>query len=455
MQHRRLIYNTALLTLSSLLMSGIGMAFQVWLAARIGTAGIGLYQLTLSVSNLAATFAISGIRFATTRLVAEELGRDEPGGIRAAMHRCLAYAAFFGIAALLILYFLAEPLAYLAIRDARTVFSLQLAAFSMPCIALCSAMSGYFTACGRVWKPTLVHLLEQLSGVLLVAWALGRVGVGDIERSCAAVTFGRLAADMLSLLLMSLAYRFDRRHHFEAEPHTGQLTGRMLQLALPLAVSAYARSALSTLQHLLVPRGLRASGFSADRALSGYGVLQGMVLPVLLFPSCLLGSLAELIVPELTEAQMRGDRPAIHRLVQRLLRASLSYSISVSLFLFLCARPLAFYLYQSSQAGEFLRLLAPLVPVMYTDMTVDGCLKGLGEQLWSMGVNIAEALLGLLLVWQLLPRYALAGWIAILYITEGFNFVLSVFRLNAVLRGRRSSPGTATQRSPAQPRRTG
>ncbi len=454
MQHRRLIYNTALLTFSSLLMSGIGMAFQVWLAARIGTAGIGLYQLTLSVSNLAATFAISGIRFATTRLVAEELGREEPGGIRAAMRRCLAYAAFFGVAALLILYFLAEPLAYLAIRDARTVFSLQLAAFSMPCIALCSAMSGYFTACGRVWKPTLVHLLEQLSGVLLVACALNRVGVGDIERSCAAVTFGRLAADMLSLLLMALVYRLDRRHHFEETPNVGHLTERMLRLALPLAVSAYARSALSTLQHLLVPRGLRASGFSADRALSGYGVLQGMVLPVLYFPSCLLGSLAELIVPELTEAQMQGDRPAIRRLVRRLLRASLGYSLSVSLFLFLCAQPLAFYLYQSSQAGEFIRLLAPLVPVMYTDMTVDGCLKGLGEQLWSMGVNIAEALLGLLLVWQLLPRYALAGWIAILYITEGFNFILSVFRLRAVLTGRRSSPGTAAQRSATRPQRT-
>ena len=39
---RRLIVNTALLTGSSLLMSCIGMAFQVWLVGRIGEAGIGL-----------------------------------------------------------------------------------------------------------------------------------------------------------------------------------------------------------------------------------------------------------------------------------------------------------------------------------------------------------------------------------------------------------------------------
>ena len=68
---RKLIYNTALLTASSLLLNVIAMAFLVWLVGRIGAAGIGLYQLVLSVTNLCATFAISGVRFAATRLVAE------------------------------------------------------------------------------------------------------------------------------------------------------------------------------------------------------------------------------------------------------------------------------------------------------------------------------------------------------------------------------------------------
>ena len=63
-----------------------------------------------------------------------------------------------------------------------------------------------------------------------------------------------------------------------------KLTLRMLHIAVPLALSAYARSTLTTLQHLLVPRGLKAAGFSADRALSGYGTIQGMVLPVIFFP---------------------------------------------------------------------------------------------------------------------------------------------------------------------------
>ena len=103
---RRLIVNTALLTGSSLLMSCIGMAFQVWLVGRIGEAGIGLYQLVLSVSFLCATVAISGIRFAATRLISEELGRENPGGVRGAMLRCVAYALFFGLASGLVLWLL-------------------------------------------------------------------------------------------------------------------------------------------------------------------------------------------------------------------------------------------------------------------------------------------------------------------------------------------------------------
>ena len=41
-RRRRLIYNTALLTVSSLLMSCIGMAFQVWLVGRIGSVTVFL-----------------------------------------------------------------------------------------------------------------------------------------------------------------------------------------------------------------------------------------------------------------------------------------------------------------------------------------------------------------------------------------------------------------------------
>lgn len=434
MQRRLLLYNTLLLTASSLLMSGIGMAFQVWLVARIGSAGIGLYQLTLSVSNLSATFAISGIRFASTRLIAEELGGGDPGGIGGAMGRCLAYAVFFGAAAGIILWSLAAPLGALWIRDVRAVLSLRLASFSMPCISLCASLSGYFTACGRVWKAALAHFLEQLAGILLTVLFLSRVPVGDFEKSCAAVTAGRLGADALSLLFLFLLYLDDRRRYYGGKASGSGLTVRMLKIAVPLALSAYARSTLNTLQHLLVPRGLRSAGYSADGALSGYGTVQGMALPILLFPSCILSATAELIVPELTAAQVQQDSRAIRQTIRELLWYCLLYSLAVAAFLFFFAEMLGQVIYKKADVGYYIRFLAPLVPIMYLDMVVDGCLKGLGQQVWSMGINILESLLGLLLIGTLLPRYALTAYLAILYFTEALNCAFSSGRLLFCLR---------------------
>lgn len=429
---KRLIMNTALLTGSSLAMSAISMAFQVWLAARIGSAGIGLYQLVLSVAFLCTTFAVSGIRFAATRLVSEELGHERSWSVAAAMRRCFAYSLFFGLSALTVLWSFAEPIGFLWIGDARTVRSLKLIAFSMPFMSLSSVMSGYFTACGRVWKPTVVHLGEQPITIGFVAFFLTYSPAGDIEKNCAAVMLGNVCGDAISFVCMLLFYLTDRHSVRDYSAQKLKLTSRMLKVALPLAVSAYARSALSTLEHLLVPRGLKAAGFSANRALSGYGVIQGMVLPILSFPACILMALAELIIPELTEAQVRGNEGDISKTVSSLIKKGLGYSSAVALVLFIFADKLGVRIYSSPEAGDYLRLLAPLIPIMYTDMVADGCLKGLGQQLWCMGINLLDALLGVLLVWQVLPVFALKGYICIIYFNECLNFALSIMRLGKV-----------------------
>ena len=239
---------------------------------------------------------------------------------------------------------------------------------------------------------------------------------------------------MLSLALMLAFYLGDRRKYGSRTGENIRLTGRMLSVALPLAVSAYARSALSTLEHLLVPRGFRKSGLSADAALAGYGVIQGMAMPVLSFPSCLLSSLAENVIPELTGAQVRGEREKIRREVRSLLTMSLLFAIAVAFALFVTSDFIGSALFASSEAGKYIRLLAPLIPAMYVDMVVDGCLKGLGQQVWSMGINILDAGLGVLLVYTLLPIGALDAYIGIIYFNELLNLALSAARLRRAVK---------------------
>ena len=155
----RFIYNTALLTAWELLLRCVGCAFQVWLAGRIGSAGIGLFQLMGTVAGLAVTFSLSGIAFGTIRLVSEQLGKHSTRGAYHAVGCCMVYALCFGCAGALLLYRFAEPIGFLWIGDARTVLPVRILAWEMPCMALSAVFTGYFTAQGQVGRTTAVGVL--------------------------------------------------------------------------------------------------------------------------------------------------------------------------------------------------------------------------------------------------------------------------------------------------------
>ena len=423
---RKIAKDTACLTAAALGMRCVGLAYQAWLARRIGAAGLGLWQLILSVNVLAATLAVSGIRFTATRLIAEERGGG--GRTAAAAAHCLLYALIFGCAACLLLFFGAERIGFLWVGDARTVRSLRILSFTLPMISLSSVVNGCFIAGGKASRSALTQFIEQLVNVGAVMLCLRGIRSEDLAESCAAVARGCLAADAVSLLLAFALFApmLPRRRPSHPPP---KLTGRMLRIALPLALSAYARTGLTTLEHLLVPRKLREGGMGAERALGAYGVITGMVFPLIGFPACLLSALAELSVPELTAAQVRGDTALIRLAVRRLLRAALFYSLAVALALFLAADALGVLIYRSAEVGRYLRILSPLIPVMYMDIVTDGCLKGLGQMLRSMAYNISEALLSVLFVLTVLPRRGLGGFLFLICFCELWNFTLSFSRL--------------------------
>ena len=150
-----------------------------------------------------------------------------------------------------------------------------------------------------------------------------------------------------------------------------------------------------------------------------------MALPVVLFPSCLLYALADLLVPELTTAQVSGRCGDIRRLVRTLLYRCLLFACGTAVLLLAFSGPLGRLIYHSDDAGRYIRLLAPLVPVMYLDTVTDGCLRGLGQQTRCMAINVLDATFGVVLVWALLPRFGLAGYLFVLYFNECVNFTLS------------------------------
>lgn len=433
--------NTVLLTGVSIALRSVGLVFHVYLSNRIGAGGMGLLYLIFSVSGFAATFAISGSRFAVTRLVSEKVGVGDWDGARRAVRAASVYAALFGLAGTAVLFFSAEFIGCRLVGDPRSVLALKVLSLSLPFLSVGAVLGGYFTAVCQPGKSAAAQTVEELTRIGTVLLCYPYLKSGDVEWSCALIIAGGVLGEITSFLFIWTLYLCDlHRRKKKTRVRSGSVVGRLVSIALPLAVTAYARTALSAIQNLLVPRGLRKSGIASEKALADYGTIQGMVFPVITFPSALFYALAELIVPELTDAQVQGRTADIEQIVNRILRLCVMFSAFITAVLFCFSNGFGITLYRDVSVGSYIRVLSLLMPVMYMDAVTDGMLRGLNQHLYSMKYNVIDSSISTVLVFLLVPLAAVRGYLFVLYFSEIFNFTLSIRRLAKVTRVRVSIP---------------
>lgn len=426
------IRNALVMSAAGIILRCVAVSFNVYLTEKLGAEGIGLYTLVMSVYGFGVTLATSGINLAATRLTAEAAGEGREGELGRAMRCCIGYSLFFGGLASVLLFLLAPFISTHWLEDGRTLPALRLLACSLLPVALTAALGGYFTGVRRVWKNASVQIASQGLRVFLTVNALQIFLPAGLEYACIGVVLGGTLAEFISFFLLWLGYVGDRRRHAPGPkelPPAAPIWRKLISIAVPVAVSTYARSFLLTLEHLLIPICLRKNGAGREASLAAYGTLHSMVMPILLFPSALLGAVSGLLIPEMAEYRADGRQAQIRRIAARCLRLTLIFSIGTAGIMSCHAYSLGTVIYQSPDAAEYIRLLAPLVPVMYLDGTVDAILKGLGEQVYSMNVNILDALLSVVLVLVLLPKRGVMGYVAVLYVCELFNGVCSLYRM--------------------------
>ncbi len=118
--------------------------------------------------------------------------------------------------------------------------------------------------------------------------------------------------------LMSLFYRREAARCLgsRAPRPPREASRRLWEILWPVEGGRVLSSALHTAENMLVPACLAvylAGSGGRSAALEQYGTLKGMALPLLNFPFGLLGSLAVLLMPEITQAHIEGQtRTAEH-----------------------------------------------------------------------------------------------------------------------------------------------
>lgn len=419
-----IFYSALLLTGVNLVLRLVGTGFQVYLSGQIGAAGIGLLQLVMSVSGLAMITGMAGIRTTTMYLAAEELGRQMPHRICRILSGCYCYSICFSGTVALVLYGLAPQIADLWIGDLRTVGALRLCAAFLPVSCLCGVMCGYFTGANRIGTLAAVEIAEQICSMSVTMALLAFRADKDPSGACLCVILGNCTGTCFTLGALVLLRILEN-------PQTGEpfpIGGRLLRTALPLGAADVLKAGISTVENLMVPKRL-AQNTTVANPLAAFGIVSGMVFPILMFPACILFGLAELLIPELARCNAAGSHGRIRYLVKRSLKVSMLYGLLFGGLMVLLAEPLCQKLYHSQEAGKFLKLYGILVPMLYCDALTDAMIKGLGQQTASVRYNILTSALDVMFLYLLLPKYGMTGYFASFFLTHFINFLLSLSRL--------------------------
>ncbi len=419
--------NAALLTGSDVVLRLAGLGLRIGLANALGGEGMGLYQLVLAVYGLFVTLATAGISVAATRLLTEELSRDAASarGMLRRLLAVLAMAAQAGLAGLAAKWWLG---------DVRAAGALRLSALGLPWMAVSAVLRGFFLARRRVGPNVASQLAEQTVRIGAVAAALYATPGRDAGERCTLVLGATALSEAVSCTLMALFCRGEARRCFGGKraQTPPEASRRLWDILWPVEGGRVLASALHTAENMLVPACLAvyltgAGGRAA--ALERYGVLKGMALPLLTFPFGLLGSLAVLLMPEITQAHVLGQTARLNALLDRMLRLTGFFS-ALAAALFWCWGPdAAGLLYGSAEAGFYLQVLAPVLPLLYLESMVDGAMKGVGEQKAAFRYSVWDAVLRLAGVAVLLPRYGMRGFLAVMLLSTLYTCAANTGRL--------------------------
>lgn len=419
-----IFYSALLLTVVNLLLRMVATSFQVFLSGRIGAAGIGLLQLVLSVGSLSMTLAMAGVRTATMYLCAEELGKNRPGSVQWVLSGCFLYSIICSSSICLGLQVLAPRIASNWIGHPETVSAIRLYGYFLPITCLCGVMIGYFTAANRIGTLAIVEIAEQglymiVTMALLIFWA-----GADSVSACRSVILGAGISSTMTLLVL-IALRVKQHMPSASRFPVGQ---RLLRCATPLALGDATKAGISTLENLMVPKRLGLYTAIGD-PLAAFGVVCGMVFPVLMFPAAIIFALAELIIPELARCNAAGSRLRVRYLVTKCLHVVLIFSCLCCGIEYLLAEELTNRLYNNQEAGIFLKYYALLIPMLYCDAITDAMTKGLGQQAACVRYNILTSAMDVAFLFVLLPRYGMMGYFVSFLVTHFLNFLLSLRRL--------------------------
>lgn len=430
-----IIKGAIILTLANIITRVLGFIYRIYMSNVIGAEGMGLYQLIMPIYMLVWSLSSSGFSTTISKLIAEENSKKEFGNMKRILKLCTFTSTSISIFLSVFIFLFSNYIAVNIFKDERILLSLNIMCISFPFMAYGSCIRGYFLGMQNTLVPAISQVLEQLARMISIYFLSSIFIPMGLSYACAAAVIGMCIGEIFSFLYVYLIFNTQNKKTAK-KPTISKLKcySIILSMAIPLTANRVIGSFLSTIENILIPQKLIEYGHSDLEAISIFGQLSGMSMPLLMFPSSLLTALAISIVPAISEAMAKKNLNMIKTTISKAFLFSSIIGLGATGVFITFPYELGITIYSQNNIGSQLLLLGFLCPFLYCHVTLSGILNGLGEQMLIFKNSLISSIINISFIFFFIPIYGInafiVGWLFSLIIINCISLIKLKKRTN-------------------------
>lgn len=436
------ITGTLLLTIAGVLTRVIGFFYKIFLSRTIGAEGLGIYQLISPVAALGFAVTTAGIQTSISKFVSDEVGKqsllskqrtEKPAAAIAYLSIGTAISLLLSAVAGLLIYYYSDFLAASWLGDDRCSPLLKVLSLSfLPC-CIHACINGYYYGVKKTAVPSLCQLTEQLARVGSI-YLFYRICLSEGKPfSLTFIIWGMVIGEAASTLVSLTCFSFRRPAPGLRSTLTQNIvpyTRNLLSMAVPLTANRVVLNLFSGFENIMIPNRLRIFGYTNSEALGVYGILTGMAMSVIMFPSVITNSVSVLLLPTISEAHASGDIRLIHRTIRRTVESCLILGFLCTAAFLFTGKYLGNALFGNALAGTFIVTLGWICPFLYLGSTLTSILHGLGYPGTTFLLNLLSCGIRILFVMFAVPVYGIKSYLIGILASQIMIALLAIVILN-------------------------
>ena len=428
---RTILVGTFILTATGLATRLIGFFFRMFLSHTFGEEQVGLYQLIFPIYALCFSLTCAGIETAISRCTAHKISLGKKNETVKFLYIGLSLSMILSLLVMLVLQTHAADFSIYILGDVRCEPMLIAISYAIPFASVHSCICGYYLGLKQTKIPAISQLIEQLVrvGAVYIIYRItwNHNGQVNILSAVLGIVAGECASSLFCVHFFSLSRKkMTQKHSFK---QTSLLLKELLGLALPLTSSRILLNILQSVESISIPLRLQQYGYTTSEALSNYGVLTGMALPCVLFPSAVTNSVSTMLLPTVAEIQATKDFSKLKEVIYKVFFSCLTLGLVCCLAFLLLGSFVGNVLFHSELAGDYLQTLAWICPFLYLNSTLTSVTNGLGEANVSFFINTIGLTVRIIGVLYFIPLIGMNGYLWGLLFSQFLTFILSILHL--------------------------